>query len=530
MKARSLVTVLLCVAPAGVVHAGGLLLPGSGAVSTARAGASVASVSGGDSIAINPAGLASQPGTQITISGAFIDYDVTFSRYGYYEPAPDAPSPLPWEYQPYPAMSDDSSPPIGIGDFQLVPVIAVSSDLGRAVPGLTIGAGVWAPNAYPTRSLGADYQIDDPLNPPPPTRYDVVDQEAAVILPTIAAAYRITDQIDVGARFSWGIADVKAKVYLWGIPQNFEEWAGNESIFAFEGKDNFVPNYALGVRYRPLRNVELGGVYSSQLDVHAKGWGYPTPSQYLAIGGIPIQILPLSADVEDPERCSTEEGEVDPVVKLHTCSNFALPMLAKIGGRYIFRDPQGGERGDIEFDIDWENWGGASDYEVVTDGEASNIQLKHSFIRHGFKDTFSFRLGGGYGFPVGSGQLIARGGVAYDTAAAKSGWERLDIDGAARFMMAAGASYKLSRWQFDLGGGAVLEGFRRTRDKDELCNPTIARRGCDGSGNEAMTDDRTGPDPVNPAVELRNQNENPVNQGTYKSHYLLFTLGVSTWF
>jgi hypothetical protein len=518
----------------GVAHGGGLLLPGSGAISTSRAGASVASVWGGDAIAINPAGIIIGKGTQITISAALIDYSLSFQRRGTYEATGRTdlngnPAPAPWEStfvgQPYQSVSDESKPAVGLGPFQAVPVIAITSDLGGLVPGLFVAAGLWAPNAYPSRSIGADYVIDDPNAPPPPSRYDIVSQNAAVILPTVAVAYRVLPNLDIGGRFAWGIANVKAKVYLWGQPQNFEEFVGNESIFEFDGKDNFVPNFAFGVRYRPIPNIEVGGVWSSQLNVNARGTGRPTPSADLRLGDIPIVITPVPDEIAE---CAPG-GTVGPPTVLKACSNFALPMLVKIGGRYIFRDADGVERGDIEVDLDWEQWSAdrVSNYEVIVDGEALNLQLKHSFIRHGFKDTFSARLGGGYGFAVGPGALIARGGIAYDTKAAKSGWERLDVDGAGRTMIAAGAGYRMSRWQADIGFGYVHEG---SRSNGGDCNPTIMNRGCDGSGTETDVPQRDGPDPVNPSVELDAQNENPFNQGQYKSHYLLLALGFSTWF
>jgi long-chain fatty acid transport protein len=515
----------------GVADAGGLLLPGSGAISTSRAGASVASVWGGDAIAINPAGIVIGKGTQITISAALIDYSLSFQRRGTYEATGRTdlngnPAPAPWEStyvgQPYQSVSDSSKPPIGLGPFQAVPVIAITSDLGGLVPGLFVAAGIWAPNAYPSRDIESDYLIDDPNAPPPPSRYDIVSQEAAVILPTVAVGYRVLPNLDIGGRFSWGIAHVKAKVFLWGQPQNFEEFVGNESIFEFDGKDNFVPNVALGVRYRPIPAVEVGAVWSSQLNVNARGTGRPTPSADLRLGNIPIVITPVPDEIAE---CAP--GGVDGQLK--ACSNFALPMLVKFGGRYVFRDADGAERGDVELDIDWENWSAkpVSDYEIIVDGEALNLQLKHSFIRHGWKDTFSARLGGGYSFAVGPGALTARGGLAYETAAARSGWERLDVDGAARTMIAVGGGYKMSRWQVDAGFAYVHEG---SRNNGGDCNPTIMNRGCDGSGTETPSQDRNGPDPVNPSVEINAQNENPFNQGNYKSHYLLLALGFSTWF
>ena len=54
--------------------------------------------------------------------------------------------------------------------------------------------------------------------------------------------------------------------------------------------------------------------------------------------------------------------------------------------------------------------------------------------------------------------------------------------------------------------------------------------GCGKNGEQQAPDDRSGPDPINPLVLPEQQLENPTNQGTYKSHYLMFMVGVSTWF
>jgi hypothetical protein len=49
-------------------------------------------------------------------------------------------------------------------------------------------------------------------------------------------------------------------------------------------------------------------------------------------------------------------------------------------------------------------------------------------------------------------------------------------------------------------------------------------------GNETPVEDRNGPDPINPIVNPDQQAENPVAQGDYKAHYLMFMVGMSTWF
>jgi long-subunit fatty acid transport protein len=213
-------------------------------------------------------------------------------------------------------------------------------------------------------------------------------------------------------------------------------------------------------------------------------------------------------------------------------------MTATVGGRYKLLDAAGKLRGDVELDLTWENWSmeRAGQYRVVVDAQVTTasmpdnaIDLKDSIIAHGFRDTFGARLGGSYILPAGDNSVVLRGGVAYDTAAAKKGWERVDIDGAARTMLAAGASYVLPRVRIDAGFGAVLEG---SRTENRNCNPmtTSPLTGCGAGGAVQPVDERQGPDPSNPLIVPDAQAENPVNQGTMNSHYLLFMLGATTWF
>src|SRR5262245_15092816 len=113
----------VCVSAA---NAGGLYLPGSGAISTSRAGASVASADDGEAIGINPAGIAKTKGTTLTLSMALIDYTMSFQRRGTYDDNPDAD--LSYEGQPYPLVEDAARPPLGIGELQPIPVFAITTD------------------------------------------------------------------------------------------------------------------------------------------------------------------------------------------------------------------------------------------------------------------------------------------------------------------------------------------------------------------------------------------------------------------
>jgi long-subunit fatty acid transport protein len=516
-------------------HAGGMYLPGSGAISTSRAGAAVASTDNGEAIGLNPAGIAKTTGTTITLSMAIIDYAMTFQRRGTYDDIQNID--LPYEGQQYPLVEDASSAPLGIGGFQPIPVFAVTTDLGGAVPNLRIAAGIYAPNSYPFRDLCTHqatggcqkYKInEDPNASPAPTRYDVVKREAVLFMPTIAASYRILPNLDVGARFGWGFSDVTSTVHVWSSPGNVVEDVGGDGLLEVKGKDNFVPSYGAGFTYRPTPTIEVAGNYNSEIHIGGKGTAKTTLGPRSGSAGISVTVVPLPDDVA---ACAPggKEGA------LKACLTAELPRSATIGGRYKFLGAGDEERGDVELNVGWENWGNEAstnyrvriDSEIVTAG-GGGLAIKPNIVRHGFQDVYNARLGGSWRFPVGDNRLIARGGVGYDTAAAKDGWQRADIDGAARTTITAGAGFRTKRFQIDAGFGVILEG---TNDNPGNCNPISSQQsGCNGDGVQEPLDDREGPDPINPLVVPEQQLQAPVNQGVFKSHYVLIMLGATTWF
>jgi long-subunit fatty acid transport protein len=545
---------LLWLPPLRSATAGGLLLPGAGAVSTSRAGAAVASADDGEALVLNPAGLAKSEGTTITLSAAMIQYAMQFQRRGTYDAVPGET--YPYAGQPFNLVKNDASAPLGFGSIQPVPVFAVISDLGGRIPGLHVAIGLYAPNAYPFRDLCVDqggscqkYELNvTPANAPPPsTRYDVMKQDAAVLLPSLAIAYRVMPQLDVGLRLSAGYANLKSTTALWGTATpNYEEDIKKDGVLAADATDSFVPGFGIGLTYRPTVNLEFAANYSSELDVHAKG---TATSQLGPSAGIPGTPTTIGARADDSAQCAP--GGTDMALK--ACVDLAVPRNLQLAGRYKFLDAAGKLKGDIELDLDWENWGKScsdddfnngqcvspGDYRVVVDaqlviaGAPTGVNLKNATIKHGFQNTYGVRVGGSYHIDVGAlrddgnhDQVILRGGLGYDTAAARTGWLRVDLDGAARTTLAVGAGYRTRRFEVSVGGGAILEGSPSNPNVGggaTPCNPTGTNPSCGAS-------ERQGPDPVNPILDPQHQAENPVNQGDYKSHYLLFMLGASTWF
>ena len=165
----------------------------------------------------------------------------------------------------------------------------------------------------------------------------------------------------------------------------------------------------------------------------------------------------------------------------------------------------------------------------MTEG-GGGFAIKQNVVRHGFQDVFNARLGGSWRFPTGDNTVIARGGVGYDSAAAKPGWLRSDIDGAARTTLTAGAGFRMKRFQLDAGVGVVLEGTNNVPGTCNPISPAPQDLGCNRDGVQAPLDERQGPDPLNPLVVPEQQFQAPTNQGVYESSYIMLMLGATTWF
>lgn len=558
----------------GTAFAGGLFLPGSGAISTSRAGAAVSSADDGEALSINPAGLAkSERGWTITISAAIIRYYMEFDRRGAYDPVDETP-PDPYTGQPYPTIENDPKPPTGLGSFQPIPVVAVVANLDKLgwVPGLTVAAGLYAPNGYPFRDMrdGYDFVTDSQTNTsaPPPTRYDVMTAESQALFPTLAAAYRVLPQLDVGVRLSAGRVKSKSTVMVQGTPGNVNESIRHDTQFTADVSDGFVPTFGIGATFRPTPTIEVGAVYNHSSTIRATGTGQsvkgPNVDTARVIGPMPDEF----------SRCATG-GSFE---KQKACITTQLPANAAVAGRYKFLDGAGQVRGDVELQVGWEHWGKTCDYagpigrafEIPDLAERARVlrgidcaspsqilvnldtalynqtgefgeDVKVNFVNLGLRDVYNVRLGGSWHFPLagdplaperGGKRIIVRGGIGYDTAAAREGWLRASFDGAARITTTIGGAFRAPRWEINAGAGFIYEGSNANPGaaNGRDCNPTSANINDCGDGVQRPLEDRQGPDPTSPLLTPDLQFEAPFNQGTIKSNYLLFMLGFSTWF
>lgn len=489
---QGLVLLVAVAAPAGAM-AGGLFTGDAGSQGQQRAGAFVAKADDPTAIYYNPAGLVKARRFQLYLGANVLDMNLSYQRSGTYLDS-DTGTAEGWAGQPYPLVEDQAG-------VQPVPFLAATQRFGR----LAFGEGVWGPQGMPGRQMPAEVAVPGATDlAPAPQRYDMVEQEALLALPSIGAAYRVLDWIDVGARVTWGFGNLRARTFLWATPNTSED-PGNDADFTVDASDSFIPAFGLGVLARPAPYLELGLVYNSGLRMRAEGIGIAILGD--TVGAMGTEIEPVG----DEYALCAPGGRVG---ALAACVNLDTPQTATIGGRYILRDG-GREIADVELDVRWENWSAAKDTEIIVDGIATGRYIQKTYVRRGYRDVFSTRLGGSYRLPVGGNPLELRAGVSYDTAAAPVSWTRVDMDGMERYLGALGLAYELGRYRIDLGGAYV---FSPPRDVVRV----------------PLTDDsvplRVQPDPIQALEELNNQAYSPHNEGHYESSYWLVSAGLTAAF
>jgi long-subunit fatty acid transport protein len=489
-----------------LARAGGIYAGDSGSQAQSRAGAFVAKADDPTAIMHNPAGLMKATHFEIFAGANLVSFSQSFDRSGVYQPWTDAKDPTttpPFQGTEMPEISDQGPP-------QPVPFLAATQRFGP----IAFGEGVFAPQGYPNRDNPRTVDLGNGVIAPGPERYDMIKQESIAVLPSLAVAYRVGNFLDLGARASWGFGNLKATTSLWALP-NEEEDVEKDALFSLDVKTNFAPSFGAGFLLRPIDSIEIGGAYSSETRLEMKGTGKNVfGARSNPTGGD----LPTLAPLEDKyARCATGGTAEAP----RTCVTIVIPQTATLGARYVLRDRQGNERGDLELDVRWENWKAATDIRVIVDAEVETPILKSindTVLHHGFQDVISTRLGGSYSWPSSLGTITARGGASYDTPTAPEKWSRLDIDGSARLQVAAGAALDRGSYRIDLGFGAIFSPNRTVTGPDQF--------------DKNPPDDTKGEyvDAQSPTDGEKNQKLHPVNEGAFKSGYLILATGVTFMF
>jgi long-subunit fatty acid transport protein len=485
---------LIClIALGGTARAGGQYVADDGSAGLQRAGAFAAKADDPTALWYNPAAFALQD-DGLFVGANVIAYDASFQRSGTYGNAIGAPA---WQGDPYPTVHNRSAP-------VAVPMIAGAIRRDR----LALGFGLMAPQGYGDRDYPTAVTIFGAAGAPAPQRYDVVAQHGLIVLPSVAGAYAVSRDLRVGVRASYGYASVSSTKVVQGVSSGSEDPA-SDSWVTIKASDTQVVTGALGVHYVASPQVELALTYDAPIHVHAVGTSSSALGTGLAtVNGQPNYIEPVP-DASATCRPGGARGAIS------SCVDFTLPQTATIAARYLVRDDDRDEVGDVELDVRWENWSAASDTTVHVDGQnhALAVPIQPAVVRHGFRDVWSVRLGASGIVDTAARRWHVRAGVSYDTAAAPDSWTRLDVDGVSRFMMAGGVGVELdAHWRLDVGGAVIVQPRRNLGDVmiASTTDPSL----------------RVQPDAQVPTIAPDAQPYHPINAGAYESGYELLSLGL----
>ncbi len=441
----------------GTARAGGYEYEVQGVDTVGRSGANVAHVSDPSALYLNVAGIGKSDDVQVIIDSNFVDLDLGVKLGGGSQVSA-------WQVGgvDYPYMYVENKDEIFPG-----PMIAGSFGVPRA-PGLVLALGVFGPAAVGNYTYDMMKTVETPSGPaevPGPQRYDLVREEVLFFWPTIAAAYRITPKLVIGAGFQWGILDFTYEtVGSMAVVRNTQSYQ-SDFISKVRAKDWFVPAGLLGVTWQPLDWLEAGLSLRLSGNVDAKASKKDIVITMDPWGDDPIRSNdPTLTWMDDPDSSfSRPHGRVWfawPTLKLRAGVRFALPRkdapASPAGGPLLPAHVR--EWFDVELDVFFETSGQVDKMWMKVEGQAPNGRLEGQAvslnpasdgkfaIERGWKHCVSLRLGGDVN--LWKGRISLAWGGFWDLGAAPKAYTRLDYMAFDRFGVSVGAIFRLWKLEF----------------------------------------------------------------------------------
>jgi long-chain fatty acid transport protein len=429
--------------------------PDNGSEQEGRGGAWVARASDPLATFYNPAGLAGQP-TRVTLQANFSLQSSCFTRT---KAAGDTTSDGVASGASYPQVCNAA-------DFFPDPQLAFTY---RLTDRIGLGIALLAPS-----SVGNQRWPEFVGNSPAPQRYLFISEDAILLTPTLGVGWEVADGLRVGASFIAGTAP-RIHVVNAAPAQNADNQPPSTNDIRNELKIGapFIPGFTLGVLWSPTPELDVAGWYKWMSDVNAKGdvitaANYFTPA--VASGKTSSVVY---GDTAEP-YCYTLPASGPLPGTTPVCGSgsnasvrIPIPMEAKLGVRYHKlrgdaassahrRDPLADDVFDVEADFTWANDSAFDLLQIRFPGDANGNGIipanpglpqgsafipANADVRHHFRDVVGVRLGGDYNLLAD--QLALRAGAFFETRAQDFQYQNLDFDGAERFGLALGGTYRI---------------------------------------------------------------------------------------
>jgi long-chain fatty acid transport protein len=434
--------------------AGGFTFPDNGTEALGRGAAFTAKADDATALEYNVAGLATQRGTRLLLDINLAFHTYEFTRAGTY-PMEDVPPGMMGSGVaglPFPTVSNKSGP-------QLAPFLGVTTDFGK-FERWTFAIGLFAPSSYGQRNFGTTLQSNG-MTYPAPSRYDLVQTNLLIVLPTVAAAVRATKWLDIGVGLHLvvGHFDLQADTYSDlgpGVCYS-SEYPGCDALTHIV-TTGVTATASLGLMFHPLPVLDIGLNLFGRADINASGTiSTPGPA------AVPLDKMHMFNDCEHGYNCdATFQAK--------------LPWELRLGLRYKFLK-DGFEQGDIELDGVYQAWGdaeGTGDH--IDSPQVAFLGEVHTVVTHNYQDTVSVRLGGAYNLKLSKGVITFRLGTLYDSAATKKKDTRLDFDTMDKWGFTFGLGYKIRGVTINLAYGYLY-----SPDRDVANGDIHGINGIDGS-------------------------------------------------
>src|SRR4051812_40112806 len=234
--------------------AGGFTFPDNGTEALGRGAAFTAKADDATALEYNVAGLATQRGTRLLLDLNMAFHTYEFQRAGTY-PMEDVPPGMMGSGVsglPFPKASNVSGP-------QLAPFLGVTTDFGL-LDRWTFAVGLFAPSSYGQRNFGTTVQQNG-MTYPAPSRYDLVQTNLLIVLPTVAASVRATKWLDIGlaVHVVVGHFDLQAVTYSDlgpGVCYS-KEYPGCDALTHIVAT-GVTATASLGLMFHPLPVLDIG--------------------------------------------------------------------------------------------------------------------------------------------------------------------------------------------------------------------------------------------------------------------------------
>ncbi len=460
------VAAVVCWLAAAGARGGGFEYGANGAAAVGRAGAFVARGDNPSTLYYNVAGMGRmEEGTHVLLDVNLVLRTLSYQRAGTMDFAPGNGFAV--NGLPFPEVSDRAG-------LHPAPFMAVVTDLGLGSD-FVFGFGLFGPAApgradFPTQ-VTVTNNLGEPTLVPSPQRYDLVFVDILFVWPTLAAAWRVGDDLSWGLGFQSGFVNI---VFQTTAVAATGRSAINDMRSHIDVRDSFVPAGLFGIWYRPLKYLELALSARVSDGIDASGDLITVSNPY----GVDDQ-SPVASDRYD--RYNAAAGEHAPRATL----SFDWPALVvRTGFRFVWpRDAGGGvgedadaERSiarlapsrrewfDIELNVTYEMNSSVRDFRTkvtgvvpTTDPDLPPLPVRPTGdpatdgvlgMPHDWQDTVAVRLGGDVNFL--EGDLSIRWGLLFETSTVPEDMTRLDYAQWETYGVSGGVTVRMPWWGLEL--------------------------------------------------------------------------------